>query len=278
LNALLGSTSHPIRALTKSPAKLTPHPHLTPVETDIANPNSLRDGLKGSWALFVNTFSDYSKPEGTEVALLRSIIDAAVDAGVEYVVMSVLPANMPARAYIEKSTAMEYAKEVSSRSSLKPIFVQMGWYMTGFSNYMKPSVNEKDGYVEFVWSTIDGNTLFPLVSAYTDLGPIVKAILENPEKWVNLEIPVVGDVLTIPQVAETYSKVTGQPARAVFVDHVPQEAIPQWVNRHKGYKEAGYFPKYNGRTHEIPNLARELYPGTLNFEQWLRETKWDAKK
>lgn len=124
LKALLGSTSHPVRALTKSPAKLRPHPHLTPVEIDITNSASLREGLKGSWA-FVNTFSDYSKPEGTEVTLLKSIIDAAVDAGVQYLAMSALPAGMPARAYIEKSTAMEYAKELSMETNLKPIFVQV---------------------------------------------------------------------------------------------------------------------------------------------------------
>lgn len=106
----------------------------------------------------------------------------------------------------------------------------------------------------------------------------MKAILDNPEKWVNIEIPVVGDILTIPQVAEAYTRVTGQAARAVFVDHVPQEAIPQWINRHRGYREAGYFPKYVGREQEIPVMARELFPGMKTFEQWLQETGFDAKQ
>lgn len=34
----------------------------------------------------------------------------------------------------------------------------MGWYMSGFSGYMKPVINPKDGVVEFRWSTIDENT------------------------------------------------------------------------------------------------------------------------
>jgi len=277
LNSVL-QTPHPVRALTRSPSKLPTNLNLTPIDTDISSPDSLEAGLKDAWALFVNTFSDYSKPEGTEAQLLRSIIDAAANAGVEYLILSTLPSGMPARAYVEKSQAMEYAKEMSKTTNLKPIFVQMGWYMSGFSGYMKPAINETDGHAEFVWSTVDKDTLFPLVSAYTDLGPVVKAIPENPAKWVNVEIPVVGDVLTIPQVAKTYTEVTGHPACALFVDHVPQEQIPQWTERHRGYKEVGYFPKYNRRAQDIPNLARELYPGMLTFEQWLKSTKCNAKE
>lgn len=107
---------------------------------------------------------------------------------------------------------------------------------------------------------------------------MVKAILEDPGRWVGLEIPVVGEVLTIPQVAETYSEVTKQPARAVFVDSVEQENIPQWIARHKGYKEVGYFPKYVGREEEIPVLARTLHPGIKSFRQWLRESGFDATR
>lgn len=161
---------------------------------------------------------------------------------------------------------------------------------------MKPVLNPADGFVEFIWSTIDPTTkrklgsplvflhlvltpiLVPLVSALTDLGPIVKAVLEDPNEWEGMEIPIVGDVLTIPEVAETYTKVTGQPARAVFVHHIPQEAIPQWIARHKGYKEVGYFPKYVGREHEIPVLARKLFPGIKTFEQWMRDSGLHLKR
>lgn len=118
-------TEHPIRALTHSPSKLINRtgPNLTAVKTDISNSSSSKEGLQGVWALFVNTLSDYSKPEGTEEALLRSIIDTAAESGVEWLVLSTLPEGMPARAYIEKSNAAKYAREVARRSSLKPIFV-----------------------------------------------------------------------------------------------------------------------------------------------------------
>lgn len=113
--------------------------------------------------------------------------------------------------------------------------------------------------------------IVPLVSANTDLGPVVRAILEDPDQWINAEIPIVGDFLTIPQVAETYTKVTGKAARAVFVGHVPQESMPQWIERHKGYKEVGYYPKYVGREHELPLFARKLHNKMKTFEEWLQD-------
>ena len=110
----------------------------------------------------------------------------------------------------------------------------------------------------------------------TDLGPVVRAILDNPAEWADAEVPVVGEVLTIPQVARIYSEVTGKPARAVFVDHVPQESIPQWVARHSAYRDTGYFPKYVGRESEIPTLARKLVPEMKSIAEWLKESGFVA--
>ena len=128
LTALL-STDHPIYALTRSPTKLhdlaLTHPKLSVIETDIADPGSLSLALVGVWALFVNTLSDYTKPEGTEERLLRGIVDAAAEAGVEWLVMSTLPEGVPARAYEEKARAAAYAREVAQKGRVKPIFVQV---------------------------------------------------------------------------------------------------------------------------------------------------------
>lgn len=269
-------TDHPVYALTRSAARLQhlQKASLAVIDTDITDPASVRTGLVGVWALFINTLSDYSQPEGTEERLLKSLIDAAAQSGVEYLVMSTLPEGMPARAYIEKSRAMAYARKVAKKTQLKPIFVHMGWYMSGFTNHMNPVLNPIDNVMEFRWSTIDENTFFPLVSAATDLGPVVRSILEHPDDWVGIEVPVVGDVLTAPQIAEVYSKVKGKAARAVFVDHIPQESLPSWTERHKGYREVGYFPKYVGREHEIPDFARRLYPQMKSFEDWAVEVEF----
>ena len=120
-------TPHPIRALTRTSSKLDhiKASNLAVVQTDISDSSALKESLKGVWALFVNTMSDWSLPEGSEEALLKSIIDVAAESGVEWLILSDLPEGVPATAFVEKSNAGKYAREVAQKSSLKPISVQV---------------------------------------------------------------------------------------------------------------------------------------------------------
>ena len=124
LNAMLLQTT---LSLTRSISlsKQRTEPNLTTIEANVTDPNCLNFGLAGVCALFVDTLSDYSQPEGTEERLLNSFIDVAAQSNAEYIVLSVLPEGMPARAYIEKSKAIAYARQVAKNSNLKPIFVQV---------------------------------------------------------------------------------------------------------------------------------------------------------
>jgi len=154
-------------------------------------------------------------------------VDAAAEAGVEWLVNSSLPEDMPFRAFVEKAETMKYAREVAKRLGLKNVSIQ----------YAKPILNPKDGVVEFRWSTIDENTYLPPIATQSDLGPIVKNVLQKPEEWKDAEIPIVGEALTLPQMAEIYGKVYNVPTRAVFLDSAPQEAVfEQWVDMHRNFK------------------------------------------
>lgn len=44
----------------------------------------------------------------------------------------------------------------------------------------------------------------PWVSTYTDLGPIVKALIDNPEPYIGKEIPIVAEILTMDEIASVY--------------------------------------------------------------------------
>lgn len=111
----------------------------------------------------------------------------------------------------------------------------------------------------------------PLVDTATDTGPLVKGILQNPEEWSDEEIPVVGDPLTIPQVAEIYSKVYNVPTKVTFLETSPLvEKVPGIRDIMEGVKFPGYYPAYFGREHELTVKARKLNPNLTTFEQWLR--------
>ncbi|TCD70551.1 hypothetical protein EIP91_002897 [Steccherinum ochraceum] len=263
-----------VRAFTRSQEKLqslaSENPNLSVVQVDPNDTAAVKAALHGVWALFVNTFSDYTQPLGVEEKQGKGIVDAAAEAGVEWLVFSSLPDNMPFRAFVDKANVMKYAREIARKSSMKNVFVELGYYMS--NSLWNPPVQAADGVVEFRWSTIDEKTYLPLIATQTDLGPILKAILEDPAKWEDTEIPIVGETLTVPQIAEIYGRVRNVPTRAVFLHHIPLEtSFDGWIDMHRDFKEVGYFPAYKGRESEIREIASKLYPGLKSWEAWLRE-------
>lgn len=157
--------------------------------------------------------------------------------------------------------------------------------------YIKPAYNSESGFVEFTLGSIDEKTYceclslssfqvklmrnfvpVPLVSTSTDLGPVVKGVLANPDEWADEEIPIVGDPLTFPEMAAVYSKVFNIPARAVFNEDHPLNQIPIFKDVLLNFKNIGYYPNYFGREKELPVRAKKLYPGMKTYEEWLRET------
>ncbi|KAH8103432.1 hypothetical protein BXZ70DRAFT_729756 [Cristinia sonorae] len=280
VNALLDT--FPVHAYTRDASKLKhlSHPNLTVVEVDINDSTALKAALKnGVWALFANNLSDYTKPIGAEEALGKNIVDAAAEAGVEWLVYSSMPEGNPFRAFVEKSNVMKYAREVTKRSQLKNVFVEVGAYMSN-SQGNKPVLNPADGVVEFTWIAIDAQTYLPLISTDTDLGPIVKAVLQNPDEWNDAEIPVVADPLTVTQMAEVYSKVYNVPTRVKFLEHAPP-GLPFGSIMEDllgSFKDPGYFPAYVGREREIAQIAKRLFPGVRTWETYLREVGLDYIK
>lgn len=118
-----------IRAFTRSPEKLkdVTHPNLTIAKVDIDDVATVKANLAGVWAVFMNTVSDYTKPEGSEQKQAEGVIDAAAEAGVEWLIFSASPEGMPARAWMEKAGAMVHAREVAKRpgATLKNVFVEV---------------------------------------------------------------------------------------------------------------------------------------------------------
>lgn len=124
--------SFSVRAFTRSPEKLqslaSMHSNLSVVQVDPNDRAAIKAALHGVWALFVNTFSDYTQPIGAEEKQGKGIVDAAAAAGVEWLVYSSLPENMPFRAFVEKTNVVKHAREVATKSNMKNIFVEVRRY------------------------------------------------------------------------------------------------------------------------------------------------------
>ena len=118
--------TYQVRAFTRSPEKLKhlAHPNLTVIQLDLGDSATLAAALKGVWAFFVNTFSDDSQPEGAEEQLGKSIVDAAAEGGVEWLIYSGCE-HTPYRAFKEKANVVEYARTVARKSGFKCIFPEV---------------------------------------------------------------------------------------------------------------------------------------------------------
>lgn len=146
----------------------------------------------------------------------------------------------------------------------------------------------------------------PWVSTYTDLGPIIKALIDNPEPYIDKEIPIVSELLTMDEVASIYQNgiytvldlictrhrdfvlicwcsVTGQTSRAISppvpeVPVSPQADVGQWAALMHILNEEAYLV-----AEDVTQLAQELMrkerpQGMTGWERWLKETGFDVNK
>jgi uncharacterized protein YbjT (DUF2867 family) len=103
--------------------------------------------------------------------------------------------------------------------------------------------------------------------ALEDIGAFAALVFANREEYLGKTIELAGDALTEAQIAETFTKVIGRP-----VNLTP----PSGGGWGDPEEMAAAFNFFNGEGYDadIPTL-RELHPGLLTLEQWLRKTGWE---
>ncbi len=113
-----------------------------------------------------------------------------------------------------------------------------------------------------------------------DTGPIVREILENPEKFVGQDICICGEEIPFENVPKVFTKVTGIPAisktlteeefRANFI-WMPKNAQDDMFGMYKWFEEYGYY----GKTKDWTTGQKLTKLNT--FEQWLKNTGWKGE-
>lgn len=125
---------------------------------DTTSKSELVELFKGSHAVFANTNSLDSRYDGkpgspTEIQALHAVVDAAVDANVELLLLSCLPdlgkLTQSYPDFVNKVDGSNYARQIAKTTGLKVIYIQLGWYITNFIDDHDPTVNKTDGVVEF---------------------------------------------------------------------------------------------------------------------------------
>ncbi len=177
--------------------------------------------------------------------------------------------------FTQKAKITDYIKE--KHPDLKTIYVEPGCYIQNWKNFGKlPKLD--DGTAVFA-APLNPKAKLHLVDI-DDIGPIVREILENPEKFVGQDICICGEEISFEDVPKVFTKVTGIPAimktlteeefRTGF-KRLPKSAQDDLYNMYKWFEEYGYY----GKDKDWTNGQKLTKLNT--FEKWLRKTGWKGE-
>ncbi len=106
--------------------------------------------------------------------------------------------------------------------------------------------------------------------AVEDIAVFAALAFANPQDFLGKTIELAGDELTESQIAETFTKVIGRPVQLV---------PPTGGGFASPEETAAMFNFFNGEGYDADIAAlRQLHPGLLRFEDYLRKNGWENQQ
>ncbi|RAH51238.1 NmrA/HSCARG family protein [Aspergillus brunneoviolaceus CBS 621.78] len=231
-----------VRVITRDPssdrAKAIAADGASLVQADGFNREQMAAALAGSWGVFINTNSDdealKSLDGPSDYDLGAAVIDAAEEAGVPHVVYSSGPSITNAtkgRIHLEGFETKYHVEQYARAKSFKtftPVlcasFMECFFYepfSDAFGGFPW-TPNPKTGDIVFSTPPYGGRGDMPWVSVEDDVGDIIHGIFLNPSEYDRVLVQVTSQQITMPDIAASYAKATGIPAR--------YEEMPSWTS------------------------------------------------
>ena len=230
------------------------------VSGDLEDRSSIDGVLEGVHGVFsVQQFMEVGV-EG-EVRQGVQLADAAQAAGVEhYVYTSVGSAHRDTSIPHFDS---KYEVEEHVRASgvpytvLRQVFFMQNW------EYMREPI--LGGTLP---QPLDPDKPFQMV-AVEDIGVFAAMAFENPEGWIGREVDLAGDELTMPEIADTFSRMIGRQVDYFQTpwDQFEEQMGEEYTVMYRWFDEHGYEA-------DIVGLRKE-HPGLISFEQYLSTHGWE---
>ena len=253
-----------VRALTRDPekpeAKELVDLGAEVASGDLEDRSSIERVLDGVHGVFSVQQSWETGVEG-EVRQGVLLADAAKAAGVDHYVYSSVGSAHRETGIPHFESKWEVEEHVRGSgvpyTVLRPVFFVQNW--------------------EFMGEPILGGTLpqpldpdkpFQMVDA-NDIGVFATMAFENPGEWIGREVDLVGDEMTMPQIADTFSRVIGRQVDYFQVpwDQFEEQMGEEYAVMYRWFDEHGYEA-------DIAALKEE-HPGLVTFEQYLRANGWE---
>ena len=253
-----------VRALTRNPEKPEARElgglGAEVASGDLEDRSSIERVLEGVHGIFsVQNFWEAGY-EG-EVRQGTQLADAAKTAGVEHYVYSSVGSAHRGTGIAHFDSKWEVEEHVRGSgvpyTVLRPVFFMQNW------EYMREPI--LGGTLP---QPLDPDKPFQMIDA-DDIGVFAAMAFENPDEWIGREVDLAGDELTMPEIAGTFSRVTG---RVVDYFQVPWDQFEEQM----GEEYAVMYRWFNdyGYEADIAALKKE-HPGLVTFEQYLRSHGWE---
>jgi uncharacterized protein YbjT (DUF2867 family) len=247
-----------VRDLNKPAAQALAAKGAELAQGDLDDRASLDRGLSGAYGVFsVQTFMG---PDGAvgETRQGKLLADAARAAGVQHFVYTSVggaerKSGLPH--FESKWQIEEHIRGLGLPATiLRPVFFM--------DNLRSPWMGPRDGVLAMA---LHPTTSLQMIAS-DDIGAFAALAFARPQEFIGQALEIAGDALTMPQVADAFTRVTGQ---AVHFVELPLEQVRSF-NREMGDMMAWF--NDHGYSADIAAL-RKLHPRLTTFEAWLRKTK-----
>src|SRR5918995_1295026 len=253
-----------VRGLTRDPqkpeAQALAEQGAEVVQGDMEDRSAMDRVLEGAYGVFsVQNF--WETGYDREVKQGKTVADAAKATGVEHFVYSSVGSA-------HRQTGIPHFE---SKWEIEEHVRQIGLPYTIF----RPTVFMQNW--EWTREMILGGTLaqpfdpdkpFQQV-AVEDIGAFAAIAFESPDRWIGREVDLAGDEMTMPEIADTFSRVIG---RQVDYFLLPWDQFEEQM----GEESTVMYRWFNDYGYEADIAAlREEHPGLVTFEQYLRANGWE---
>ena len=249
-----------VRALTRDPqgaaAQALAAAGAEVVSGNLDDRASLDQAFAGAYGVFsVQNFWLPDVGAAGEVRQGKTVADAAKAAAVRHFVYTSVGGaeRRTGLSHFDSKWQIEaYIRSLGLPATiLRPVFFM--------ENLTSPMMGPRDGVLA---NALRPATLLQMI-AVDDIGFFAALAFAQPQEFTGKAIELAGDSLTMPQVAETMSRVTGQPVQ--FVE-VPLEQVAAFSQ-----ETADMLAWFNDHGYEADIAAlRKLNPGLQTFEKFLR--------
>lgn len=242
---------------------------VTMLQADLADAESLLKVFEGAEAVFGLTQPwnrAYTKVN-TELELKqgKNIIDACKKNGVKHLVFSSALHGKEEKTGLPHVDVKIDIEEYTRNSGLNYTFLNPVQFMDNVGMRFLPVKKGK------IRGFIDGDARVPYV-AVSDIACLAQIALENGEDFYGREIPLVGDLVSGEELAETLSRLRNEPFK--------YRAVPRWLIKlisrefykmRLAFEEAGRDDAALAEFKKNIGECRALHPGMLNMESFLKK-------